>query len=320
MIRPKIERFVPPEDAGCMLRQLVAAYGMLSLDEAHDLIARGAVWLDRQRVQHPLFSVPDGTQLTVHFPPSGVYDNIRIADDDILWEDETLLALNKRPGWHANYTPWDVYGSIPFALTQFLSARDDITPKLHLAHQLDRDTSGVLLVSKEPSINPALQQLFLTEGMSKVYLAFASGHIGGATFEVKTGHGRGRHGLFRVYPLVDVGMKLPYGTQKVRLMHTRFDLIARHPDATLVRAMPITGRTHQIRLHLAHIGHPLVGDTRYNGPTILNGQQVPHHLLHAAQLSFAHPRSGEQIVLEAPLPPTWTAITTSQSKSSLNDQ
>ncbi|HEX6291437.1 MAG TPA: RluA family pseudouridine synthase [Herpetosiphonaceae bacterium] len=305
--RPKIEQIIDDSQAGARLDWIVAERAALTLTAAHELIERGAVWIDRHRVQQPDLLVERGTQLVIHFPPGGVYDTLTITPEDIVWEDRWLLAINKRPGWHANYTPWDVYGTLPYALAAFVSARDEQSVPLHLAHQLDRDTSGVLLVSKDPAINPALQQLFLTGGMHKTYLALATGRIDAQTFEASTGHGRGKSGLFRVYPLADVGLKLPYGSQRVRLMHTRFEVIARADAATLVRALPITGRTHQIRLHLAHLGYPIVGDTRYGGATTIEDLAIPHHLLHAAQLGFCHPVTRAPIELRAPLPPAWTA-------------
>lgn len=302
-IRPKIEHMVTHEQAGYTVEQLIKEAAQITPEEARELFARGAVWLDRRRVQQPDLVVQPGIQLQVHFPPRGTYDTISIAPADILWEDEWILALNKQPGWHANYTPWDMWGTVPFALAAFLRGRDGYERPLHLAHQLDRDTSGILLISKHPAVNPGLQQLFLQGNIEKTYLALASGAVEQERFEVATGHGRGRNGLFRVYPLAEVGHQLPFGKQRVREMHTRFAVIARQPEATLVQAIPLTGRTHQIRLHLAHSGHPIVGDTRYGGTVEVKGYPADHHMLHAARLSFVHPLTLQPLTLIAPLPP-----------------
>lgn len=306
--RPKIEHTVDDEEAGSRLEQIVANLAELAPAAVHALIERGAVWLDRRRVREPDLAVSGGAQLVIHFPPGGSYTAVTITPDDIIWEDRWLLALNKRPGWHSNYTPWDIRGAIPYALAAFVHDRDERTAPLHLAHQLDRDTSGVLLVSKDPEINRSLQELFVSGGMSKRYLALASGRIDRDSCEIQTGHGRGQSGLFRIYPLEAVGQKLPYGSQRVKLMHTRFEVVAQAEGATLVQALPITGRTHQIRLHLAHLGHPLLGDTRYGGPATLDNTPIPHHLLHAAQLGFSHPVTKQPILLRAPLPSTWLPI------------
>lgn len=287
------------------LQTLVAQLAELTSDEARALILRGAVWIDRHRCREPERVVGAGQRVVIHFPPSGRYDRIVLTPEDILWEDPALLALNKRPGWHANYTPWDMYGTLPTALAAFLRARDGRDPPLHFLHQLDRDTSGVLLVSKDPTINPLMQRLFLSGALHKRYLALAAGRLEQSAYTIVTGHGRGRSGLFRVYPVEEVGRELPLGRQRVRRMETKITVLARADEATLLEARPITGRTHQIRLHLAYLGHPLLGDARYGGPLQLGDLPLPHHLLHAAQLSFRHPRGGQVIDLRAPVPPSW---------------
>ena len=137
--------------------------------------------------------------------------------------------------------------------------------KVHLAHRLDRDTSGVLLLSTDPAANPGLQRAF-TEGLvRKQYLCACVGEPPEDEFSVTTGHGRARQGLWHVYPAEEIGRELPGGA-RVKSMVTRFAVERRLGGAALVRAFPITGRTHQIRLHMAHLGHPLLGDTRYGGP------------------------------------------------------
>lgn len=319
-IRPRIDVTIEsgilaaldPSDGQPTLAALVAHYAATTPDEARELVERGAVWLDRLRVQQPDRQPSAGARLVVHFPPSGHYNTLTINDTDILWGDKALLALNKHPGWYANYTPWDVRGTIPYALTQYLERRAGQPVPLHMAHQLDRDTSGVLLASINPAINPQLQRLFVTGGMDKTYLALATGCIERDTWEVETGHGRGQHGLFRIYPVEEIGRELPFGAGRVRQMQTRFEVIARHSNATLVRAQPMTGRTHQIRLHLLHSGHPIVGDARYGGALQLDLDgltlAVPHHLLHAARLAFAHPITKQPLSLRAPLPSTWRQI------------
>lgn len=306
--QPKIEQVLDQLDQARCLDQIVARYADVSRMAARDLIERGAVWIDRRRVQQPETQPPPGAHLVIHFPPHGSYSAVTITAADVLHEDRWLLAINKQPGWHANYTPWDMRGTLPYALAAFLRARDGQDLPLHLAHQLDRDTSGVLLVSKDPAINPHLQALFVSGGIEKTYLALASGVFVQNAIEVETGHGRGAHGLFRVYPREEVGRILPFGKQRVRRMHTRFEVIARGADATLLHAFPLTGRTHQIRLHLQHLGHPLIGDARYNGPLAIGGVDVPHHLLHAARLACTHPITRQPLAISAPLPPTWWPV------------
>lgn len=306
--RPKIELVIDGAHAGRPLIDVVAGVAEVGLDAAGALIARGAVWIERHRALQPELPLQQGTRLYVHFPPSGTYDELVIEPADILWEDRWLLALNKRPGWYVNLTPWDTIGTLPTALARFLAGRDGDEPRIHLAHQLDRDTSGVLLVSKDPLVNGQLQRLFVEATIHKRYLALAAGSVMADTFEATTGHGRGKHGLFRIYPHAEIGQTLPFGAGRVRSMHTRFRTIRRHREASLVQAEPLTGRTHQIRLHLAHLGHPVVGDTRYGGPDVVAGAAVARHLLHAERLAFRHPVTRQELAIEAPLPASWMPV------------
>ena len=124
--------------------------------------------------------------------------------------------------------------------------------------------------------------------------------------DITTGHGRSAHGLFRVYPAEEIGRELPNGS-RVKRMATRFRVERRLGDFALLRAFPLTGRTHQIRLHLAHLGLPIVADARYGGPAEWRGAPAPQHLLHAERLRLAHPGTGAPLDLRAPAP-AWALV------------
>src|SRR4029079_7565259 len=117
-----------------------------------------------------------------------------------------------------------------------------------------RDTNGVLLVTKNPKLNPAIQSAFNRHTIHKQYLALCAGVPAEPSFDITTGHGRGAHGLFRIYPVDEIDRLLIKGAL-VKSMRTRFEVVRRREEATLLHAFPETGRTHQIRLHLAHLGH-----------------------------------------------------------------
>jgi 23S rRNA pseudouridine1911/1915/1917 synthase len=294
-----IRLLVPAEAAGKSVAELVA--DVLDSEAAKLVLDRGGVWLGKQRVCHPEQPVQSGASLTVHRPPGGCYIDVAISVGDILYEDEWLLALNKRAGWYSGATPWDVQGNILAALTRFLQSRDGAAPTLHLAHQLDRDTSGALLVSKSSLVNAPLQEAFATGVVHKSYACVCSGEPADTEFELRSGHGRSAGGRWRVYPLEHMGMVLP-GGNRVRLAHTRFVLQKRLGGAALLCAAPRTGRTHQIRLHLAALGHPLLGDARYGGPVTFRGQTLTGQLLHAARLTLPHPITNVPLDLQAALP------------------
>ena len=300
-----IHLIIPTEHDGRPLRDIVAE-ALGNQTAAEKLITRGGLWVDGARIQDLAARASAGAELTIQLPLSGRYPDVTVAAEHILYEDEDLLALNKPVGVYVDSTPWDAEGNLHAALTRFVAARDGSTPRLHLAHRLDRDTTGVLLVSKNPAINPAIQRGFVRGTFHKEYLALCLGEPAEDQFALTTGHGRTTHGFFRVYPAEHIGQLLLYGS-RVKEMRTRFAVVQRLGDAALVRAFPETGRTHQIRLHLAHLGHPLVGDVKYGGPATWRGEPIPYHLLHAERLALPHPRTRERLELVAPAP-EWARV------------
>ncbi|HWQ14119.1 MAG TPA: RluA family pseudouridine synthase [Roseiflexaceae bacterium] len=308
-----IRLIVAPGDAAKTVLQ-IAAEALGAEPRARDVLAHGGLWLNRARVTDPSAPVAAGATVFIHRPPGGVYAEVQFDAGTILYEDADLIAVNKPAGVYVEATPWDAWNHLRGAVERFLTERTDgrgvlsapWQPALHLVHRLDRDTTGVLLLSKDPAVNPALQRAFESGAVHKEYLCLCAGEPAADAFVVETGHGRARQGLFQVYPLEEVGRELPNGA-RVKLMVTRFVVERRLGDAALLRASPVTGRTHQIRLHLAHLGHPLLGDTRYGGPAAWRGRALSHHLLHAARLALPHPRTGAPLAISAP-PPVWIAL------------
>ena len=305
--RPKIGAAIAPAWVHWKLVDVVSMVADVDRVAARSLIERGAVWLDQHRQQEPAHPVSAGQQLTVHFAPPDARRAV-VSPGDILYEDETLLVLNKPPGVYVTMTPWDATGDLLWAAREYLIARDGSVPNLHLAHRLDRDTSGVLVLSKAPAANSRLQELFLGRVVEKRYLAIVGASPPEDHFELHTGHGRGAHGLFRVYPRESIGVRLPYGRNVVKAMETRFQVLERFDAASLLEARPATGRTHQIRLHLAHLGYPIAGDSRYGGPMELAGIGLSYHLLHAAVLRLPHPITHAALGFEAPLSSLFSTV------------
>jgi len=285
------------DDAGASVAEVAAR---LLGDAGRVAVARGGAWLGGRRARGDERLRP-GDALELRRPPGGAYADVVLGPADILFEDAWLLAVAKRAGWYVGATPWDAVGNVLAALGRWLAAREGEAPPLHLAHQLDRDTSGVLLVSRHPAANAPLQAAFAEGRVAKRYLALCAGAPPPAG-EIRTGHGRAAGGLWRVYPADEVGRELPAGGGRVRLAHTSFRTLRYLQDAALVEAEPRTGRTHQIRLHLAHLGHPLLGDARYGGPPAYAGLALPGHLLHAAALGLDHPVTQARLELECAPP------------------
>lgn len=269
---------------------------------------RGGAWLDGRRALDPQVRVAAGAQLTLRLPPGGVYREIELTPAEVAFEDAWLIVLHKRAGCYAVETPWDVRGNLLAALGRFLRWRDGGVPPLHLAHRLDRDTSGLLLVSKAPAANAALQAAFDARQVFKLYRGLCAGAPDWEALDLRTGHGRGASGRWRIYPLDQVGQALPMSGGRVRLAHTSLAVEARAPDLALVRATLHSGRTHQIRLHMAAAGYPLLGDTRYGGPASCGGRILAGQLLHAAELRLAHPITGVPLALSSPPPEIFAAL------------
>jgi 23S rRNA pseudouridine1911/1915/1917 synthase len=244
--------------------------------------------------------------VVIHRPPDGRAQRVEVDAGWIIYEDSDLIALNKQAGCYVEMTPWDVANHVRGSLLRFLAERDGSTPPLHLAHRLDRDTSGVLLLGKTPAANAGLYKSFIKGQAHKQYIALCAGEPAFDQLDIATGHGRGKHGFFRIYPLDQVGEPLP-GDNLVKRMETRIQVLERMQGAARVQAEPLTGRTHQIRLHMAHLGHPLIGDQKYGGPPGWGDLYPDGHLLHALRLVIPHPRTHYQLVLEAPTP-EWAGV------------
>jgi 23S rRNA pseudouridine1911/1915/1917 synthase len=299
-----LEHILSERDA---LAPLIALAEALLPGEGARVVARGGAWLDGRRVTDPDARGGAGATLTLRRPPGGVYAELELSAGDIAYEDEWLLALHKGMGWYVGATPWDIVGNALAALARYLYARDGQAPPLHLAHQLDRDTTGILLISRSPLANGPLTAAFATGQAHKTYRCLAVGSPP-ESGEIRSGHGRSAGGRWRVYPLEEVGRALPAGGGRVRAAHTSYAVERYLAGAALVRCAPHTGRTHQIRLHMAQLGHPLLGDARYGGPASYAGRELPGHLLHAVELRLRHPVTGALLELRSPLPELFAAV------------
>lgn len=210
---------------------------------------------------------------------------------EILFEDEYFLAINKPPGMVVHPAPGHWTGTFVNGLLahcQNLPTSDDpLRPGI--VHRLDKDTSGVLLAAKTREAHQRLVELFSSRSMNKTYLAICSGKPPNTVVNAPIG----RHPVHRKEMTI-----LPDGKEAISEIQT----LAFNRQLSLVLVRPKTGRTHQIRVHLKHLGHPILGDPVY-GSSRLNQSLAPKRLmLHAYRLSFKHPFTGEDIQLSAPIP------------------
>ncbi|MEO1765612.1 RluA family pseudouridine synthase [Thiobacter aerophilum] len=209
----------------------------------------------------------------------------------VLYEDEALLVVDKPAGIAVHGGSGVSYGLIE----QLRQARPELR-FLELVHRLDKETSGVLLLAKKRSALTRLHAMLREGRVEKHYLALVKGHWPHARQHVKLA-------LHKF--LTETGERRVRVSEEGQPAHTFFTLLRRWQDFSLVDAELKTGRTHQIRVHLAHLGHPIAGDDKY-GNFALNKELARRGLrrmfLHAKSLAFAHPLTQDGMVFEAPLP------------------
>ncbi|MBI4350935.1 MAG: RluA family pseudouridine synthase [Elusimicrobia bacterium] len=216
-------------------------------------------------------------------------------EDLVLYEDKALLAVGKPAGLavHPNAANWEINPSAsllgePTLVSMIFSARPELAgggiERLGLVHRLDRDTSGLMLLAKNAEAQKALADGFRERLMEKTYI----GAVAGVPAE-KRGS-------------IDAPIGRASGFKKIKVWEygrealTDFVVKERAKRCALLEIHPRTGRTNQIRIHLAHIGHPIMGDKLYGGPA------APRMLLHSLSIGFSHPSTGKPTLLEAPLP------------------
>jgi len=221
---------------------------------------------------------------------------------DIVYEDQVLIVINKPAGMVIHPAPGHQSGTLVNALLAHCSelaaaagSTGDARPGI--VHRLDRDTSGLILVAKNEQIRRALQRQFQARQVHKGYLALLEGHLQAARGRIEAPLGRDPRHRQRM-------AVVPGGREAI----TEYRLLASYAGGgySLVEAEPKTGRTHQIRVHFASIGHPVVGDTVYGRRR--TPLPVPRQFLHAQRLGFTHPLTGPTLEFEAPLPEDLAAV------------
>ncbi|NOZ29209.1 MAG: RluA family pseudouridine synthase [Chloroflexi bacterium] len=259
-------------------------------------------WIKEERVTvngaclKASYRLEPGDEVVVHVPPP---QPTEIQPEpiplDILYEDENLLVINKPAGMVVHPAPGRVHRSgtlvnAVLAHVPDLSVGGEQRPGI--VHRLDKDTSGVILVAKNDKAHRALQDQFKARQVEKAYLALVEGEIPVAHGRVEAAIGRDprRRQRMAVVP-----------AHKGRAAVTDFTVRERFPGYTLIEVRPRTGRTHQIRVHMAYIGHPLVGDPVYGRRR--KRLHCPRQFLHAHRIGFRLPDTDEWVEFTAPLPP-----------------
>lgn len=262
------------------------------------ILRKGEVRVNKKRIK-PEYKLQAGDEVRVppirvsekeEAPVSAKLTRVAALADCILYEDDGLIVLNKPSG-----TAVHGGSGLSFGVIEGLRALRPEARFLELVHRLDRDTSGILLVAKKRSVLRDLHEQLRDKTVQKDYLALVRGQWQ-------------KHCKVVQAPLIknvlQSGERIVRVSAEGKPSETRFEVVERFEQATLVKASPVTGRTHQIRVHTLHAGHPIAFDDKY-GDRDFDAQVAASGLnrlfLHAAAIRFRHPQTGQEMLIEAPL-------------------
>lgn len=310
-----VEVVAGPEAAGSRADRFLAdAIGSLSRTRVKSLIEAGAVRREGALLRNPAEPVRPGDRFALQRPtPVAAIPLPQAIPFTILYEDADLLVLDKPAGLVVHPAPGNEDGTLVNAL---LAHCGDSLPGIGgekrpgIVHRLDKDTSGVMVVAKTEQALATLSAAFAARDLDRHYTALVWGVPTPASGAIEGAIGRDPRDRKR--------MAVVRGGGKAAL--TNYETLrAWFPAVALLRCKLATGRTHQIRVHLANAGHPLVGDPVYLRRIPAGAKAIdpdrrralldfPRQALHAASLGFAHPRTGQKLSFETPLPPDFQAL------------
>ncbi len=308
---PATAHDVEPEGESRLLHIAVVHHG-IRLDQAlvdlvpefsrsylQQLIELGAVTLNGARLTKASAKVKAGDTGHIELRPTPQSQAFKPQDMplDIVFSDEHLMVINKPAGLVVHPAPGNWSGTLLNGLLA-LDAKAAALPRAGIVHRLDKDTSGLMVVARTRLMMDALVRLIAAREVSRQYLALSSKPwVGSSPKVVETPIGRDPRNRLRM-AVVDLS-RTPGKTAK-----TTVDVLDTSALGCLVRCTLHTGRTHQIRVHMASIGHPLVADDVYGGSPVAGLQR---QALHAWRLAFVHPVTGQDLVFHLPLAPDFSA-------------
>lgn len=277
--------------------------GELSRTEIQRIIRTRGVFLNRRSIQKSNVCLKRGDELKIELDEGSkvlLEPESRLLD--VIYEDEDLLIMNKEAGQVVHPGPGHRGGTVVNALVGSRRRLSNMggQDRPGVVHRLDKDTSGLLMIAKSNRTHRRLSQMFRQRTIQKTYLALVQGRLSFEEDLIKMPIGRDPRHRTQMAALK---------TGKGKEAMTEYRVLERFKYATFLRLRVLTGRTHQVRVHLAYLGHPVLGDTVYGAPT-----KCPRLCLHAAELGFEHPSSGDFIHVEAPLPQDFERILEGERK------
>ncbi len=286
------------EHAGVRLDAFLSADGALTRSQAARLIAEGRVRVNGKPAAKSA-RLSGGETVTVDVPQ--LRETALPPQDiplDVVYEDDDVIVVNKPTGLVVHPAPGHPDGTLVNALLHHCG--DSLSgiggeKRPGIVHRIDRDTSGLIIAAKNDAAHLALSAQLKDHSLSRTYECLVTGNMKQDSGTVDAPIGRSSADRKKM-------AVVPTGRRAV----THWEVVARYPGVTHLRCRLETGRTHQIRVHMAHIGHPILGDTVYGAKKPVPG--LTGQCLHATGLRFIHPRTGEPVELHCPLPPEFTAM------------
>ena len=285
------------EHAGVRLDAFLSADGALTRSQAARLIAEGRVRVNGKPAAKSA-RLSGGETVTVDVPQ--LRETALPPQDiplDVVYEDDDVIVVNKPTGLVVHPAPGHPDGTLVNALLHHCG--DSLSgiggeKRPGIVHRIDRDTSGLIIAAKNDAAHLALSAQLKDHSLSRTYECLVTGNMKQDSGTVDAPIGRSSADRKKM-------AVVPTGRRAV----THWEVVARYPGVTHLRCRLETGRTHQIRVHMAYIGHPILGDTVYGAKKPVPG--LTGQCLHATGLRFVHPRTGEPVELHCPLPPEFTA-------------
>ena len=286
------------EHAGVRLDAFLSADGALTRSQAARLIAEGRVRVNGKPAAKSA-RLSGGETVTVDVPQ--LRETALPPQDiplDVVYEDDDVIVVNKPTGLVVHPAPGHPDGTLVNALLHHCG--DSLSgiggeKRPGIVHRIDRDTSGLIIAAKNDAAHLALSAQLKDHSLSRTYECLVTGNMKQDSGTVNAPIGRSSADRKKM-------AVVPTGRRAV----THWEVVARYPGVTHLRCRLETGRTHQIRVHMAYIGHPILGDTVYGAKKPVPG--LTGQCLHATGLRFVHPRTGEPVELHCPLPPEFTAM------------
>ena len=287
------------EQAGQRADQfLTQSVESLTRSGAQKLLEQGLVTVNgKSAKKNTKFSA--GDTVTVQLPePEPVEVLPQDIPLDVVYEDQDVIVVNKPVGMVVHPAPGHPDGTLVNALLHHCG--DSLSgiggeKRPGIVHRIDRDTSGLIIAAKNDAAHLALSAQLKDHSLSRTYECLVTGNMKQDSGTVDAPIGRSSADRKKM-------AVVPTGRRAV----THWEVVARYPGVTHLRCRLETGRTHQIRVHMAYIGHPILGDTVYGAKKPVPG--LTGQCLHATGLRFIHPRTGEPVELHCPLPPEFTAM------------